>query len=109
VSLAELLVHEVTLQRPVLTKDASGGSSRSFADVDTYTCSIQPLSYKEQARWGARQLFVTHVLYFDADRGIRRGDRLYQAATGKYYVVLSYQDQAGQAELYAAYAREQLS
>ena len=116
-SLASLLNTLVTLQRPAITKDTSGGSVRSFQDVSGVVeviAAVQPASHREKQTFAARQLFISHVVYFDADRDVRRGDRIFHPATagsesGKYYVVLSYHNQAGRGRVFAAYVREQMA
>lgn len=109
-SLRGLLNVTVTLRRPSVTKDVSGGSARVFAAVDGaegLPASVQPLSDQEQQKFAARQLFVTHAVYLDQDPGVLKGDVFRHDVTGKDYVILSFQDQAGRGRLWAAYAREQ--
>ncbi len=112
-SLSSLLNKSVTVQRPSITQDASAGSVRSFqdlADASEVPAAIQPISYRERMQFGGRQLFITHVVYFDQDYGVKRGDIVKDLTTEpvKTYIVLSYQNQAGQDFLYAVYAREQM-
>jgi head-tail adaptor len=110
-SLASLLNKVVTVQRPIVTKDASGGATRNFADVDGQAevpCSIQPVSDQERIRFASRQLQVTHSVYFARDLDLERADVLYEPATERTFVVTSWQNQAGRDRVWRATVREQL-
>jgi hypothetical protein len=112
VSLASLLVNAVTVTRPQVTKDASGGAVRNFIEVDGQAdvpCSLQPVSDQERIQFATRRLLVTHSVYFDQDLALQRADVLEEASSGRSFVVLSWQNQAGRDEVWRATVREQLA
>ncbi len=91
-SLDALLIQTATVQRPVPTKDLSGGSRQNFTAVTgliDIPCSVQPHKGKATRVLGQRQVFVTHRLYFGADFALLRGDRLYVNETAQTFTCLS--------------------
>ena len=78
-SLAALLKSTITLQRSTMTKDASGGASRSWANVAAGTnvkADIQPASSSVQFRYQQRSLFVSHTIFLATDIGALETDRI---------------------------------
>lgn len=110
-ALASLLNKVVTVRRPQVIKDQSGGAVRSFSDVDGQTsvpCSIQPVSEQERIRFASRQLLITHSVYFDQDLDLQRADVLFEEASNKTFVVLTWHNQAGRDRVWRAAVREQM-
>jgi head-tail adaptor len=99
VTLAHLYRHTATFQRKAATRDSSGGAVENYAAVEALAdvpCLIQTHHGKAARQLGERQVIVSHVLYLDSVDGVRRGDRVYQAATGLYFHVVGFGDMAGQ-------------
>lgn len=81
-SLSTLLDQILTLQRQAITRDASGGAVRAFADLlKTVPCAVSPASAKVVSDYARRDMIVDHHVYTTADldtlipSGVRLGDR----------------------------------
>lgn len=81
-SVALLLDRRLTLQRATAAPDASGGSTRTFANLIGLPCSVQAVSSKVAADYARRDLVVDHHVFTNVDLdsaisgGVRLGDRL---------------------------------
>lgn len=90
----------ITLQRATVTQGGMGQQAQTWADVSTPTGWIQPAAADTIARYGARNMVVTHTAYFSADPAIQLGDRLVVGSTT--YKVDGLRDQAGMERLWSA-------
>ena len=101
-SLSSLLNSVCTIEKPVYTKDAAGGPVPSYTTLASLVaCTIQATSGSASFKFGQRQIFITHRIYFDRDVGIKRGYRV-KDAIGQYYVVYAYGELAGRSFLWRA-------
>lgn len=109
-SLSSLARHYLDWERPDITIDDARGSTRTWAAVKTrMACLVQPLSARERALYGQRAVVFSHKIYFDKVLDIHRGDRFYDPATTKIYVVVGWFNQAGQDRVFCVEAQEQAS
>ena len=83
-SLTALLDRSLTLERPSLAADASGGAVRSFSAIlSNIPCAIAPASAKVVADYARLDMLVDHHVYTTADLdtlvpgggGVKLGDR----------------------------------
>lgn len=98
-SLASLMNTSVAVQRKTATRDSSGGQVENFATVDgldSLPALIQPTDGKAQRTLGQRQVFLSHHIYLASRYDVRRGDRLYEAANDRYFLVHGFENMAGQ-------------
>ncbi len=102
----------VTIEKPVRTKDASGGvAPTSWEPVDGFEnvpTSIQPLSAKERMLFAQRQILMTHRLFFAQDPLLRRDFRItVDDHPTQHFRVLSYRNMAGRDTVWEVDALEQ--
>ena len=90
----------LTHQRATITRGSMSQQVQTWATVATPTGWVQPATAATVARYGARNMLVTHTAYFSADPGLQLGDRL--VVGGVTYKVDGLRDQAGMARLWAA-------
>lgn len=102
-SLHGLLINSCSIERPIFLKDTAGGPiTSSFQTIATdIATSIQARGGRAIFMFAGRQIFITHRFYFDADVGIKRGDRL-KDPVGQYYIVHNYSEMAGRGVLWIA-------
>lgn len=90
-SLASLLDRSLTLERPSVAADGSGGALRSFsAVVIAIPCAISPARASVVTDYARRDMVVDYHVYTTADLdtlagGVRLGDRFVDGST--YYLV----------------------
>jgi len=70
------LRQRVTLQRPVLNADSSGGASSSWVDVQSLFADITPLSGGEKAQAERLVNAVSHRVVVRAGLAVAAGQRL---------------------------------
>jgi|SRR6185437_16171273 len=82
-SISLLLDQHLTIQRQQITRDASGGATRTFATLlSGVACSVMPASTSMSGDYARRDMTVDHHIYITADLnglidgGLRLGDRL---------------------------------
>jgi hypothetical protein len=87
-SISALLDQHLTIQRQQITRDASGGATRSFVTLlGGVSCSIAPASASISADYARRDMIVDHHVYMNADLdsliagGLQLGDRLTDGAS----------------------------
>lgn len=91
-SISALLDQSLTLQRPTVTSDASGGSVRAFnAILNNIPCAVSPASAAIAADYARRDMVVNYRIYTNLDLdsavsgGVQLGDRLTDGS--HYYLV----------------------
>lgn len=101
-SLSSLLINSCSIERPTFSRDTAGGPVSSYKLISpNIATSIQPRGGKAMFMFAGRQIFISHRFYFDADVGIKRGDRL-KDPSGQYYIVHNYSEMAGRHVLWIA-------
>ena len=82
-SLTALLDQKLSLERPAVTADASGGSVRVFAVVlNNIPCAVAPANAKVVNDYARRDMIVNYTIYTTSDLdalvsgGVQLGDRL---------------------------------
>lgn len=88
-----LMPDRVTHQRNAPTADANGGDVAAWTNVATgLRCAIWPVESvpDEAAAFARRDIYVSHVLAFAADIGVKSQDRLVDGTT--YYVVEAFEN-----------------
>jgi hypothetical protein len=106
----QLLNKRVTLERPVITIDASSGSKRETWETvpgsDNIPASVQPVSSKVQQQYASRQIVITHQIFTGIDMHPKRGDRVRLVGLGTYYLVTGFFNQAGKNKVFMIEGRE---
>jgi hypothetical protein len=75
--LYEMLIHTVNVNRPAVTKDASGGQVFTQNIIaSSVPCCVQPVSGKMALYYAQRNLEVSHEVYFGSDPTLEMGDIL---------------------------------
>lgn len=108
-SIASMLVNTVAVERVTSALDSSGGPVLSFttpSGLEELSCSIQPATGKAKLLYAQHKLTVTHRVYFDADHGLRRGDRLKLSST-RYLIIHGGGDMPGRGRLWFFDCEEQ--
>lgn len=108
-SISSMLNKTITVQRPVITKDTSGGSIRTYAALSGVTnvpAAIQPLNDMERQKYAARQIYQSHIIFVDQDYDLKKQD-LVVDSTGIKYVVESFQDEGGRGRVWTIHVLEQ--
>lgn len=102
--------YTIALQRPTITKDASGGIVRDWTIIpqSDIVASIQPMKLSEQQFWETRNLEVDYKIYVESDPSFKRGDRAVVREDGRIFSVEGVQDYAGFQRLYMILAKELL-
>jgi len=87
--LSTLLDKTGNLERQTSSKDVIGGSTKSWAAVQTgIACAIGPASYQNTRELERSDMIVESEIYTAVDVGARIEDRW--LINGKYYLVLAY-------------------
>lgn len=70
--------HSVDVERPSMTvADDVGGRTHTWASVsDSVACWVQPASSSTLEQYGARDIVISHNVYFSSDPGVELEDRL---------------------------------
>jgi head-tail adaptor len=101
----------VTLERPVVSKDAAGGATRVWAavgaDSTDVPAAVQPLNARDLALFAGRNIQVSLAVYLQGPIGFTRGDRL-AVSDGRYLTVAGEIDFGGAGRLYRLACRELL-
>ena len=91
-SISTLLDRKLSLQRPAISRDASGGAVRAYSSLLTnLPCAIAPATAKIAADYARRDMIVDHHIYTTSDLdalipgGVKLGDRLADGAV--FYLV----------------------
>lgn len=91
-SISSLLDRKLVLQRATISRDASGGITRTYAALlSNIPASVAPATAQISADYARRDMIVNHHLYTTIDldsavpNGVRLGDRLVDGST--YYMV----------------------
>jgi hypothetical protein len=91
-SISTLLDKKLSLQRPALTRDASGGALRAYSSLlANIPCAIAPATAKIAADYARRDMIVDHHVYTTTDLdtlipgGVKLGDRFAEGAV--FYLV----------------------
>jgi hypothetical protein len=92
-SLSSLLDQKLTLQRAAITQDASGGTTRTFANIlADIPCLPEPAAASVIADYARRDMLVNYTVYTTADLdslitgGVKINDRLTDGGP-VYYVI----------------------
>lgn len=105
-----LITDTITLERPVITVDASSGSKREVwnpvTGSENIPASIQPVSSAVRMELASRQIILTHRIYTRTDLKPKRGDRVRPNRGGVVYLVTGFFNQAGRDQVYMIEARE---
>jgi len=104
-----LLNTTVTLERPAVTIDESSGAKRETWNPVTGStnipASVQPVNSQVRYALASRQITITHRIFTNRDLGPKRGDRIL-TASGTYYLVTGFFNQAGRNQVYMIEGRE---
>ncbi len=107
-----LLNKKVTLERSVITLDASAGSKRenwkAVTGSENISASIQPVSTLLKQEYASRQIIITHQIYTSVDLKPKRGDRVRLENTNTYYVVTGFMNIASRNKLFMIEGKEQV-
>jgi hypothetical protein len=101
VSFQSLLNTVVTVKRKSPSKDRSGGQVENFQPVpglEDLPANIQPHHGRPVMAQAQRQVVITHMVYLQDGSEIRRGDLLFEAATGRSFLTHGAEDMAGRHE-----------
>ena len=90
----------LTHRRATVTRGSMAQQVQTPVDVATLTGWVQPASADTLARYGARNMLVTHTAYFSADPSLQLGDLLVVGSTT--YKVDGVRNQAGMDRLWSA-------
>lgn len=105
-----LLNQLITLERPLITIDASAGSKREVwepvPDAINIYASIQPVSSKVRQEFASRQIVITHRIYLRTDLKSKRGDRIKIVGSETYYLITGFFNQAGKNSVYMIEGKE---
>ena len=102
--LGDLLRHTIVFQRKAPSRDASGGAVENYVDIPglgSIPALIQPNRGQAQRNLGQRQVIISHDVYIDDSSAVaaaRRGDRIYHAETGRYFLPRGVEDMGGQGQ-----------
>lgn len=92
-SLLSMLKTTGTLQRKTAAKDASGGYTTTYADVQSNVkCDIQPASGSIRDQYMQHNMFVTHTVYLASDVTAKEGDRW--SSNSRIFLVRGYRKSA---------------
>lgn len=108
-SLQSLLNRSISLRRPIVTKDRSKGSVKSYQLVENAVdipARIEPLSVEDRVAFGQRMLYVTHKIYLDTDIAVRRGDHILSDQS-QQFILRGYRKAAGDGRLFVIECKEQ--
>lgn len=98
--------HRVIIAQPVEGRDAVGGRSTGWEDLQfDVSCWFQPANSRTVEMFGARNLVVTHTVYFSSDPELFEGYRLF--FDDRYFIVVAVKNSAGLNRLWAVQVREQ--
>jgi len=93
--------HTITIQRPVIEEEASGGTKRTnweaVPDLTEILCAILPMSTKEKIVWGQKNIIITDKIYTTSNISalIQRSDRILEPLTGRLFKIIGIRDLAG--------------
>jgi hypothetical protein len=100
-SISSLLDRKLSIQRPTITRDASGGAARTFATIlANVPCAIAPATAKIASDYARRDMVVDHHVYTTTNldtampAGLQLGDRFADGAA--YYLVKAIKRTANQ-------------
>jgi len=99
---------EITLVRPRIVKDSSGGSKRVWGPAENEgprEASVQPVTAEDRASLGQRMIHATHKIYLRENPGFKRGDRV-ESNDGRIFLVYGSLDAAGLGRLWTLLVRE---
>lgn len=106
--------HTVTFKRGAVVKDVAAGHTReTWTPVEGLTelrCTIQNAGHQEKWLFAQRNETLTSVIFIPGDytARINRSHRIEDLASGRIYLLLSWEDEAGRGVLTKVYAKEYL-
>ena len=69
--------HSVDIERPSYVTDDIGGRTKTFAAISSGLAAwVQPARGHDIEQYGARDIKITHSVYFSADPEVQLGDRI---------------------------------
>jgi len=87
--LVHLLNRDATISRITRSTDGQGGWAESFTPQFTSKVRVSGLSFRERSQGAAELAEVSHAIYFESTKDVRRDDRILVGTTN--YDVLSVQ------------------
>ena len=83
--------HSVDIERPAIAVDDLGGRTMTFAvESASVAAWVQPASSLTIQQYGARDIEISHNVFFSDDPEVELGDRIKHA--GRYLLVVGIKD-----------------
>ena len=83
--------HSVNIERPAIATDEYGGTDMTFGVVNISVAAwVQPASSLTIQQYGARDIEISHNVFFSSDPGVELKDRI--AHAGRYLLVVGIKD-----------------
>ena len=83
--------HTVDIERAAIVVDDLGGTTKTFAvESASVAAWVQPASSLTLQQYGARDIEISHNVYFSSDPAVELGDRIKHA--GRYLLVVGIKD-----------------
>jgi head-tail adaptor len=75
--ITHLLVHDLTWQRKVRTRNAKGGYHESYEDIADIKGRVNPASEEDIRAAARKEAVVTHAIYIEPETAMKPNDRLH--------------------------------
>lgn len=98
--------HQAIIERPIEVRDSVGGRKIIWSVTNASAdCWFQPSNSKTVEMFAARQLTVSHTVYFSSDPALFEGYRL--TFDERYFIIIGMKNAAHLDRLWEVYVREQ--